>query len=133
MCEQALFASVNTRTNQISGCLHISVPFSLPSHFLKKQQVNLSLRAYILFECVSIFECTFCSTRLQMSWSSLFNEHVYDYRVPAACSCVKCGSADEDDLIRDFGMEVIDISLWDGHIDLVISATSAELVWVGQE
>lgn len=68
-----------------------------------------------------------------MSWSSRFNEHVYEYRVPAACSCVKCGSVDEDDLIRDFGMEVIDISLWDGHIDLVISATSAELVWVGQK
>lgn len=67
-----------------------------------------------------------------MSWSSCFNEHVYEYRVPAACSCVKCGSADVDDLIRDFGMEVIDISLWDGHIDLVISATSAEFAWEGQ-
>ncbi len=38
-----------------------------------------------------------------------------------------------DELIRDFGMEVIDMSLWDGHIDLVISAASAELAWVGQE
>lgn len=38
-----------------------------------------------------------------------------------------------DELIRDFGMEVIDMSLWDGHIDLVISAASAELAWVEQE
>lgn len=34
------------------------------------------------------------------------------------------------DLIRDFGMEVIDISLWDGHIDLVISL-QPQLSWLG--
>jgi len=67
-----------------------------------------------------------------MSWSSCFNKHVYENRVPAACSCVKCGSADVDDLIRDFGLEVIDISLWDGHIDLVICNLSrVGLGWAG--
>jgi len=103
-----------------------SLPFSLPSHLKKPHQVNLSLRSCVYLNAL------FCSLRLQMSWSSCFNKHVYENRVPAACSCVKCGSADVDDLIRDFGLEVIDISLWDGHIDLVICNLSrVGLGWAG--
>lgn len=60
-----------------------------------------------------------------------FNESVYECRVPAACSCVKCGSADEDDDIRDFEMEVIDMSLRGGNIDPLISVQpQSELLWV---
>lgn len=35
-----------------------------------------------------------------------------------------------DNLTRDFVMEVIDMSLWDGHIDLIISL-QPQLSWLG--